>query len=260
MGTHWAIYSIRRNGCTGPFYPARPAKRRSLCVWPWRTMYFLAFFLFLLRSFQAVILSIWRKFAINKPPESSLLAEKTGLMTNDQFDKLIIGCKKGDQACFSELIDIYGKRIWGYFYRLTTNADLSEDLLSELFVKLVQKIKTYRGGSFDSWIFTIASNIFHDYLRSKQRQQRLIDEKKLRLETQITADSKDDQDPRADKLQSVLARLDEDVRDVIMLRFYSQLGFKEIAAIRGEPIGTTLSKVHRGLKKLRELMELQKDE
>ena len=40
-----------------------------------------------------------------------------------------------------------------------------------------------------------------------------------------------------------------------MLRFYSQLSFKEIAAMRGEPIGTTLSKVHRGLRKLRELME-----
>jgi DNA-directed RNA polymerase specialized sigma24 family protein len=40
-----------------------------------------------------------------------------------------------------------------------------------------------------------------------------------------------------------------------MLRFYSELSFKEMAEMRGEPIGTTLAKVHRGLKKLRELME-----
>ena len=46
-----------------------------------------------------------------------------------------------------------------------------------------------------------------------------------------------------------------DTRELIMLRFYSQASFKEIAAIRSEPIGTTLSKLHRGLKKLQKLME-----
>ena len=51
-----------------------------------------------------------------------------------------------------------------------------------------------------------------------------------------------------------LGELDSDVRELVMMRFYSQMSFKEIAESRREPIGTTLSKVHRGLKKLRELM------
>jgi len=56
-------------------------------------------------------------------------------------------------------------------------------------------------------------------------------------------------------LQIQLEKLDAETRELIMLRFYSQLSFKEMAEMRGEPIGTTLSKVHRGLKKLRERME-----
>ena len=58
-----------------------------------------------------------------------------------------------------------------------------------------------------------------------------------------------------DKLQIQLGKLDGDTRELIMLRFYSQLSFKEIAQIRTEPIGTTLAKTHRALQKLREYME-----
>ena len=95
---------------------------------------------------------------------------------NYDLARIISGCKSGDAECFSEVVDIYASRAYGYFYRLTGNRETSDDLLSELFVKLVEKIGTYRGGSFDGWIFTMASNIFHDYLRFKQRQKRLIDE------------------------------------------------------------------------------------
>ncbi len=174
-------------------------------------------------------------------------------MPQSDIERVIIGCKNGDEGCFAQIVDIYGRRCFGYFYRLTSNRDLSEELLSELFVKLVEKIGGYRGGSFDGWIFTMASNIFHDHLRFKQRQKRLLDEHSKRLISQAAGvvSGKDDD---ADKLQMALGELDSDVRELIMLRFYSQMSFKEIADSRREPIGTTLSKVHRGLKRLRELM------
>ena len=174
-------------------------------------------------------------------------------MAQHDIDRVIIGCNKGDEGCFTQLVDIYGRRCFGYFYRLTGSRDLSDELLSELFVKLVEKIGTYRGGSFDGWIFTMASNIFHDHLRFKQRQTRLLDGHSKRIMSQSvgTAGGKDDD---ADKLQMSLRELDSDVRELVMMRFYSQMSFKEIAESRREPIGTILSKVHRGLKKLRELM------
>jgi len=149
---------------------------------------------------------------------------------------------------------MYASRCYGYFYRLTGNKDLSDELLSELFVKLVEKIASYKGGSFEGWLFRIASNIFHDYLRSKQRQKKLLDVHKEQFETEIVEPKKSGND-QIDILQIQLKRMDADTRELIMLRFYSQLSFKEIAKMRSEPIGTTLAKLHRGLKKLRELMQ-----
>jgi RNA polymerase sigma-70 factor, ECF subfamily len=174
-------------------------------------------------------------------------------MAQHDIESVIIGCKKGDEACFTQLVDVYGRRLFGYFYRVTGNRDLSEELLSELFAKLVEKIGSYRGGSFDGWIFTMASNIFHDHLRFKQRQTRLLDEHSKRIMSQ-SAGAADGKDIDADKLQMAIGELDDEVRELIIMRFYSQMSFKEIAESRREPIGTTLSKVHRGLKKLRELM------
>ena len=173
---------------------------------------------------------------------------------SDELAQIIIGCKNRDSKCFSQVVDMYASRCYGYFYRLTGNNDLSDELLSELFVKLVEKIGSYKGGSFEGWLFKIASNIFHDHLRGKQRREKLLDFQKKQLESQIT-ELKQSDNEQIDKLQIQLTRLDTDTRELIMLRFYSQLSFKEIALMRSEPIGTTLAKLHRGLKKLRELMQ-----
>ena len=171
----------------------------------------------------------------------------------EDLAQIIKGCKSGKSRCFRQLVDMYAARCYGYFYRLTGNRDISDDLLSELFVKLVEKIGTFKGGSFEGWLFKVASNIFHDYLRNKQRRKMLIDGLK-ELESTEQKGGQLDSDI-VDKLQIQLKRLDKDTRELIILRFYSQLSFKEIAKMRSEPIGTTLAKMHRGVKKLRELME-----
>ena len=194
-------------------------------------------------------------YAIKQSPKPSLIAQQAVIMAeNDRLARIIAGCKDGSNESFSQLVDIYATRCFGYFYRLTGNRQVSDDLLSELFVKLVEKIGSFRGGSFDCWLFKVASSIFYDYLRDKHKQQHLIEGYKKTLETQ-TAGRKSSDSQIFDKLQNQLNKLDDDTRNLILMRFYSQASFKEIAQMRSEPIGTTLSKVHRGLKKLRELME-----
>ncbi len=173
---------------------------------------------------------------------------------SEDLARIIVGCKNNDSESFAKVVDMYGSRCHGYFYRLTGNNDISDDLLSELFVKLVEKIGSYKGGSFEGWLFKVASNIFHDYLRSKQRQKKLLESQQKELEPEPTGEKKSD-DEQIDKLQIQLKKMDPETRELIMLRFYSELSFKEIAAMRSEPIGTTLAKLHRGVKKLRELME-----
>jgi RNA polymerase sigma-70 factor (ECF subfamily) len=180
--------------------------------------------------------------------------KRCNMTKGNDLARIIVGCKKGDAECFSQVVDMYASRCYGYLYRLTGDKDVSDDLLSQLFVRLAEKIGTYKGGSFEAWLFRIASNIFNDYLRGKHRQKTLLDARKRELGSVVTglrlAESE-----RVDKLQIAIGRLDAETRELIMLRFYSQLSFKEIAKMRSEPIGTTLSKLHRGLKKLREMME-----
>ena len=171
----------------------------------------------------------------------------------DELVEIIKGCKNGDNDRFSALVDLYSKRLYGYFYRLSGNRALSDDLLSELFLKLVKKIGSYEGGSFDGWIFRIASNIFTDHLRARQKQKKLIENKALMLESTPIELKSSDEDS-IDKLAIQLGKLDDQTKELIVLRFYSGLSFKEIAQMKHEPIGTTLSKLHRGIAKLRELM------
>lgn len=173
---------------------------------------------------------------------------------SDDLAQIITGCKDGNAQSFLQLVDLYANRLYGYFYRLTGNREISDDLLSEVFVRLVEKIDSYKAGVFESWLFRVASNIFYDYLRDKQRQKKLLEVKRNEAESQTTKSGQCDNET-FDKLQTQLKKLDFDTRELIMLRFYSQLSFKEIAKMRAEPIGTVLSKVHRGLKKLRKLMD-----
>jgi RNA polymerase sigma-70 factor (ECF subfamily) len=176
------------------------------------------------------------------------------MMKGDSLAEVISGCKGGDAECFSQIVDIYASRLYGYFYRLSGDSSVSDDLLSELFVKLVEKIGSYKGGSFESWLFRIATNIFHDYLRGKQRRKKLLEAAKKQLEPKPTAEKRSEAE-MLDRLQMQLKNLDTDTRELITLRFYSQMSFKEMAEMRAEPIGTTLAKLHRTLKKLREVME-----
>jgi RNA polymerase sigma-70 factor (ECF subfamily) len=167
---------------------------------------------------------------------------------------LLEECKRGNPAAFGRLVDLYSGRCYGYFYRLTGNRDTSEELLSDLYMRLLEKIGSFEGGSFEKWLFTIASNLFRDRLRKQYRQKRLLEEKAALDEIESEPAKEIDGD-LSDRLQRGLKMLDAETAELIMMRFYGDFSFKDLSEMRQEPIGTTLSKVHRGLKKLKEWME-----
>ena len=165
----------------------------------------------------------------------------------------VLLARKGDKKAFSQLVDIYASRLYGYFYRLTGNRDEANELLGELFLKLVEKIGSCRSETFEAWLFRIASNLFTDYLRAKKRSQKML----LRIEEQVQSETQIPQKDNllTDKLARQIQKLEAETAEIIIMRYYSQLSFEEMAQMRNEPVGTVLSKVHRGLKKLRQLME-----
>jgi RNA polymerase sigma-70 factor, ECF subfamily len=178
----------------------------------------------------------------------------SGLNNVSQIVKL---CQKGDKDAFSRLVDGYSSRLYGYFYRLTGNRDDASELLGELFLKIVEKIGSCRPETFDAWLFKTASNLFADFIRTKKRQEKMLNQAAKELQAEMLSTPKNDY--LADKLTRQIQRLDGETAEIIVMRYYSELSFEELAKIRKEPIGTCLSKVHRGLKKLKELIENSND-
>lgn len=169
--------------------------------------------------------------------------------------ELLEKARQGCPDAVGRLVECYSSRLYGFFYRLSRDRDISEELLGELFLRVVRKIKDCDISSFENWLFTIASNLFRDHLRKQYRTRKLIDEK-IRQEEIEARRLPEKTDPEiSDRLQWALDRLDKETAELIMLRFYGDMSFKELAQLKQVPIGTVLSRVHRGLKKLKDYMD-----
>ena len=182
------------------------------------------------------------------------------------LDDLIGRARQRDPAAFETLVEIYRPRLYGYFYRLTRRREDAEDLLQELFVRVVRMIGRYEHDNrFDAWLFRIGTNLVRDRVRRQRRSPGFevsggeADEPgRLEEVPDGEVDRPDDALETAeeiDRLQRVLKRLPQAEREVILLRHFSQMSFKEVAEAMGTPLGTALARAHRGLAKLRQLME-----
>lgn len=178
---------------------------------------------------------------------------------------LIERARSRDAGAFDELVARYAPRLYGYFYRLTGSRHAAEDLLGELFVRLVRTIGEYRhDGRFDAWLFRIATNLARDRLR-RARVAREVQAEAGTDECEGLLDRKADAREtgplellstaeQIDRLQRAMASLPQPEREVILLRHFSEMSFKEIAELMGTPLGTALARAHRGLARLREMM------
>lgn len=185
--------------------------------------------------------------------------------------ELIHRAQRGDAAAFDRLVDAYGHRITGFLHRMTGARQDAEDLVQEVFLRLVRTMGNYRhDGRFEAWIFRIAANLARDRVRRAQRAPKFVAIKTGggaeagdasepgSLDTiagsSEPADAAMDRDEQTRALHAALAMLPETEREVMMLRHFSQMSFKEIAEMAGVPLGTALARAHRGLKRLREIM------
>jgi len=183
----------------------------------------------------------------------------------DKLLSIIQQCREGRPEGFAWLLEEYGTRLYAYFLRTTGSAADAEDLLQELFLKLIKKIKSYRHqGRFENWVFRLAANMARDHARRLRRKPILFsqyspesDNSEPAANVPSTAASPYEQlqaHEQQEQLDQALKQLSSLDREIILLRHYGQLSFKEIAEHFQIPIGTALAKVHRGLKRLRELV------
>ena len=192
-------------------------------------------------------------------------------MDDPELAELIQGAQSGDSASFDRLVEQFEVRIFGFLFRMTGSRHDAEDLMQEAFVRVVRTIASYRhDGRFEAWLFRIAANLARDRLRRIKRTPKIIgglvgpgaedDEVVASALVERAADLREPADAalvrgeEMDALNAALAKLPDSEREVLMLRHFSQLSFKEIAQALGCPVGTALARAHRGLAHLRELM------
>ena len=144
--------------------------------------------------------------------------------------ELVAHLKANDDAAYREVVARFGPPLYGYIYSLTGDHHLSEDILSETYLRMVEKIDTYSfyGAPFKAWLYRIAHNLA---ITTLKRVQRLVGAEVLETAAPPVDDPALTIAARleADELRTALAELTEDQQQVVMLRFVAEQSTAEVA-------------------------------
>jgi len=175
---------------------------------------------------------------------------------------LVDRCRRGDDRAFDAVFHMFRGPLYSYLARTTGDRHLAEDFLQDVFLRMVENLDRYEeSGRFQAWLFRIAANRVRDWARRRSHTERVGGAAEPGNPGGTTAvDRPVEQPPEAAlvmdeqvrRLEAGLQSLEADERQVLVLRHYSGLSFKEIADIMGAPLGTVLARSHRALIKLRE--------
>jgi RNA polymerase sigma-70 factor, ECF subfamily len=160
------------------------------------------------------------------------------------------------------LLAPYAPRIYGLLVRLVGRPDVAEDLTQETLLRAYRSLDTYRPqGKFQAWIFRIAVNLARDWIRRRPRDSAVsLDDgpepvgSTAAISSEMPPDAAMTLSDRAKRVETALARLPQADREVLLMRYYGDLPFKDIARATGEPLGTVLARAHRALTKLGDLI------
>ena len=176
----------------------------------------------------------------------------SGGAARDEPD-LIAKAQRGDKQAFGELVRRHRSGVINVVYRMCGDADLAEDAAQEAFIRAWQHLPGYRPRSpFRNWIYRIATNVARDTMR---RDKQTVD-------VDAVAVASPDEGPAAAagrKEQGELVRravlsLPPASREVLVLREYEGLSYREIAGTLGIPVGTVMSRLNYARNRLREAL------
>lgn len=170
----------------------------------------------------------------------------------------------GESRCIDLLIDRHQQRIYSFIFLMVRQKDLAEDIFQDVFVKVIRSLKSGKyseNGRFTSWVLRISHNLVIDHFR-KQKNQQLVSNDQYSYDLfnhSRFSDQTIEDDLVYEQLLSEVASLVEELPDsqkeVIKLRHYFGLSFKEIAEETNVSINTALGRMRYALINMRKKME-----
>ena len=181
--------------------------------------------------------------------------------------ELIMRFIKGEQSCFEHLIHRHKNKIFAYISLYIRDQALAEDIFQDTFLKVFQSVKAGKysdNGKFLSWVMRIAHNLIIDHFRRIKQMNTISNDN---YESDIFNSKRFAEDSIEDDMikqqihkdvRKMISSLPDDQREVVILRHYADLSFKEIADITGVSINTALGRMRYALINMRKLIEEKK--
>lgn len=172
----------------------------------------------------------------------------------------------GDENALATLVTRHQAKIYGFIYSKMADRDIADDVFQDTFIKVIKTLKSNsynEEGKFLPWVMRIAHNLIVDHYRKNKKMPMLreteefsifniISDDSLTIEGQIITEliEKD--------LQKIILELPDDQKEVLMMRIYQDLSFKEISEATGVSINTALGRMRYAILNLRKIIEKNK--
>jgi len=172
----------------------------------------------------------------------------------------------GDENSLSILIKRHQSKIYGFIYSKVTDRDIADDIFQDTFIKVIKTLKSNsynEEGKFLPWVMRISHNLIVDHFRRNKKMPMYRETEEFSIFSIMTDNSPNIEnriitDQVENDLQRIIEQLPDDQKEVLQMRIYQDLSFKEIADLTGVSINTALGRMRYALMNLRKVIEKNK--
>ncbi len=188
-------------------------------------------------------------------------------MEHRSDEELLAGSLKGHKGDFKVLLERYEGELFNFLYHTVGDRQAAEDLFQETFMQVFSNIERFRpDGRFRPWMYTIAANLARDEMRRRRRRKTFSLDAEIHrgeevsLVEMIESHAEDPSMLAADEESRTLATemmesLPGNLREVVVMYFYNDMKYTEIAESLGLPMGTVKSRLYRAVREMTETMK-----